>query len=124
MYSYYYGQEFTIDTLLNNYMNAEGFVGSADDYLNDLSKDMAQQYLMFQAIADEQGITVSEDEINEYLQNAYNNASTTSFSSFEEYKASLDLEIYREGLMADKVVAFIVDNANVVPVEAGSTQAE
>ena len=85
---------------------------------------MTNQYLMFQTIADEQGLTVSEAEIDEYLKTAYESASSTAFSSFEEYKASLDLETYREGLMADKVVAFIVDNANVVPVEAGSTQAE
>ena len=123
MYSYYYGQELTAASLLSNYMNAEGFVGTVDDYLNDISKDMAQQYLMFQAIADEQGITVSDEEIDEYLQNAYNNASTTSFSSFEEYKASLDLEIYREGLMADKVVSFIVDNANVVATSEAATEA-
>ena len=118
MYSYYYGQQLTADSLLANYMNAEGFVGTVDDYLNDISKDMAQQYLMFQAIADEENITVSDEEIDAYLKNAYENASTTSFSSFEEYKESLDLEIYREGLMADKVVAFIVENANVVATAA------
>ena len=118
MYSYYYGQQLTADSLLANYMNAEGFVGTVDDYLNDISKDMAQQYLMFQAIADEENITVSDEEIDAYLKNAYENASTTSFSSFEEYKESLDLEIYREGLMADKVVALIVENANVVATAA------
>ncbi|WP_029231238.1 trigger factor [Butyrivibrio sp. VCB2006] len=117
MYSYYYGQQLTTADMLSMYMNNEGFVGTADDYLNDISKDMAQQYILFQAIADEQGIEVSEDEINDYLKNAYDNASTTSFSSFEEYKASLDLEIYREGLMADKVVEFIVNNAHVVQAE-------
>ncbi|MCR5157086.1 MAG: trigger factor, partial [Butyrivibrio sp.] len=78
MYSYYYGQQLTADSLLANYMNAEGFVGTVDDYLGDISKDMAQQYLMFQAIADEENITVSDEEIDAYLKNAYENASTTS----------------------------------------------
>ena len=73
---------------------------------------------MFQTIADEQGISVTDEEIDEYLKNAYESASSTAFSSFEEYKASLDLEIYREGLMAEKVVKFIVDNANVVKTTA------
>ena len=54
-----------------------------------------------------------EEEIDEYLQNAYDSASSTAFSSFDEYKASLDLEVHREGLMAEKVVEYIVNNANV-----------
>ena len=94
-------------------MQNEGFVGTADDYLNSIARDMANQYLVLQTIADEQGINVTEEEIDEYLQNAYDSASSTAFSSFDEYKASLDLEVYREGLMAEKVVEYIVNNANV-----------
>ncbi len=120
MYSYYYGQQLSASDLISVYMNNEGFVGTADDYLQSISTDMAKQYLMFQAIADEQGITITDEDIDTYLKEAYENASTTSFSTYEEYKASLDLETYREGLMADKAVEFIVNNANVVaaPVEA------
>ena len=112
MYSYYYGQQLSASDLISVYMNNEGFVGTADDYLQSISTDMA--------IADEQGITITDEDIDTYLKEAYENASTTSFSSYEEYKASLDLETYREGLMADKAVEFIVNNANVVaaPVEA------
>lgn len=120
MYSYYYGQALTAADLVTVYMNNEGYVGTTDDYLREVSTDMAKQYLMFQAIADEQGLEVTDADIDEYLKNAYENASTTSYSSYEEYKASLDLETYREGLMADKAVAFIVDNANVVE---GSSEA-
>ena len=131
MYSYMYGQQVTPSDLLNVYMQNEGFVGTADDYLNSLAKEMANQYLLFQTIADEQGITVSEEDIDAYLKDAYESASNTAFSSYEEYKASLDLEVYREGLMAEKVVKYIVDNANVVPAatedaagEASSAVAE
>ena len=31
--------------------------------------------------------------IDDYLKNAYDSASNTAFSSYEEYKASLDLEV-------------------------------
>ncbi len=120
MYSYYYGQNVTAADLISVYMNNEGFVGTVDDYLDSVSRDMTKQYVMFQAIADAENITVTDEEVDEYLRNAYESASTTSYSSFEEYKASLDLEIYREGLMADKVVAFIVENANVT---SGTAQA-
>ncbi len=122
MYSYMYGSSVTPADVVNVYMQNEGFVGTADDYLYSIARDMTNQYLMFQTIADEQGLTVTEAEIDEYLKNAYESASSTAFSSFEEYKASLDLETYREGLMAEKVVGFIVDNANVV--DASSTAAE
>ena len=79
---------------------------------------------MFQAIADELGIEVSEQEIDDYLKNAYESASSTGFSTYEEYKASLDLEVYREGLMAEKVVKYIVDNANVVDAPAEESAEE
>ena len=118
MYSYMYGQSVSPSDLVNVYMQNEGFVGTADDYLNSLAKDMANQYLLFQTIADEQGITVTEEEIDDYLKEAYESASSTAFSSYEEYKASLDLEVYREGLMAEKVVKYIVDNAKVETQEA------
>ena len=114
MYSYMYGSAVSAADVVNVYMQNEGFVGTADDYLYSIARDMTNQYLMFQTIADEQGLTVTEDEIDEYLKTAYESASSTAFSSFEDYKASLDLETYREGLMAEKVVGFIVDNANVV----------
>ncbi len=118
MYSYMYGSQVSADDVLNVYMQNEGFVGTADDYLNSLARDMADQYLMFQTIADEQGINVTDEEVDQYLKDAYESASSTAFSSFEEYKASLDLEVYREGLMAEKVVKYIVDNANVVEAAA------
>ena len=130
MYSYMYGSTVTPSDLVNVYMQNEGFVGTADDYLNSVARDMANQYLVLQTIADEQGINVTEEEIDEYLQNAYDSASSTAFSSFDEYKASLDLEVYREGLMAEKVVEYIVNNANVVEAaedaagEASSAVAE
>ena len=126
MYSYYYGQQLSASDLVNVYMNNEGFVGTADEYLTNISTEMAKQYLMFQAIADEQGIEVTDEDIDNYLKEAYESASTTSYSSYEEYKASLDLETYREGLMADKAVEFIVNNVNVVdaPVEATEASSE
>lgn len=117
LYSYFYGQSLSTADLLSYYMNSEGFAGTVDEYLTSLSKDMAQQYVMFQAIADEVGITVSDEDIDEYLKDAYNNAGSTSFDSYEDYKASLDLEVYREGLMADKVISFVVEHANVVAAE-------
>ncbi len=114
MYSYMYGSNVSVGDLLSVYMQNDGFTGTADEYLYSMAEEVANQYIAFQSIADEQGITVTDAEIDEYLKEAYESASTTAFSSFEDYKASLDLETYREGLMSKKVVEFIVENANVV----------
>lgn len=130
LFTMYYGQQVSAADVVNLLMQNEGFEGSADDYLKGVAKEMAEQYVMFQAIADEQGIEVTDQEIDDYLKEAYESASSTAFSSFEEYKASLDLEVYREGLMSEKVVKYLVDNAVVVPAsedsasEAASTVAK
>ncbi len=118
MFSMYYGQQLSVSDVVNMYMQNEGYEGTADDYIKEISEDMAKQYVMFQAIADEQGIEVSEKEIDDYLKEAYESASSTAFSSFDEYKASLDMEVYREGLMAEKIVKYLVDNANVAASES------
>jgi trigger factor len=120
MYSYYYGQQLSASDIISIYMQNEGFVGTAEDYLKDISTDMTNQYVMFKAIADEQGIVVSDEDVDTYLKNVYDNASTTAYSSYEEYKENIDIELYREMLMAEEVVKFLVDKANVVSDNSGA----
>jgi trigger factor len=112
MYSYYYGQDLTVGDIINMYMQNEGVTGTAEDYLRDISTEMAQQYAMFQAIANEQGIVITNEDVDTYLKNLYDNAATTAYSSYEEYRANLDVEIYREMLMAEEVVKFLKEKAN------------
>jgi len=69
---------------------------------------------MFAAVAKAEGIEVTDDDIDAYLKNAYDTASTTAYSSYEDFRATIDPEVYREGLMAEKVLDFLVENANVV----------
>ena len=118
MYSYYYGYTMTAADVVSVYAQNAGFDGTIDDYLRSIAEETTQQYVLFQAIADELEIDVTEEEIDDYLRTAYESAGSTAFSSFEDYKASLDIEIYREGLMAEKVVDYIVANANVVEAQA------
>ena len=113
MYSYYYGQQLSVADILGMYIQNEGYVGSAEDYLKEVSTDMTKQYIMFQAIADEQGIQISDEDVDNYLKNLYENAAATGYSSYEEYKAAMNVEIYREMLMAEDVVKFLVENAKV-----------
>lgn len=114
MYSYMYGQQLTATDVLKLMMQSSGFAGTEEEYFKNTATDMANQYVMFQAIADEQGIDVTEADVDSFLKEKYESASSTGFSSFEDYKASLDLELYRENLMAEKVMNFLSEHANVV----------
>lgn len=121
MYSQYYQMPVSTSDIAAMMMQNEGFEGTADDYIRHVSTEIVNQYIMFQAIADAEGITVTDEDVDAYLKDNYDTAGTTAYSSYEDYKATItDIEIYREGLMAQKVVDFLVENANVVePAQEG-----
>ncbi|MEE3497379.1 MAG: hypothetical protein VZR06_19690, partial [Butyrivibrio sp.] len=75
--------------------------------------EISQQFVMFAAIAKSENISVSDEDIENYLKEAFD-AGNTGYSSFDELKGDVDSEDVREGLMTEKVVGFLVDNANVV----------
>lgn len=108
------GTQLTADEFVALTMQNNGLTGNAQDYVKEMVEETTKQFMMLQAIADKEGIEVTEDDIDEYLHSAYDNSASTGYSSFEEYKESLELEIYREGLMTQKVLDFLKENANVV----------
>lgn len=71
---------------------------------------MAKQYMMYQAIADREGLAPTEEEISKEasaLMTVYN------YSSEEELAKSVDMEAFKEDLMRKKVVAFLIENGNI-----------
>lgn len=99
---------------------ALAFGGSEDGYrelLLEQSELMAQRFVLIGAIADLEGITVTEEErdaeLNEQLEMA---ARIYGYESADEYKeqlGNLDEEAYREYMLMEKVTAFISDHAVV-----------
>jgi trigger factor len=90
--------------------------GDAEDYEETLlsqAQVMAQNYLMMQAIADKENLNVSDEELEEQLAEE---AESYGYET-EEYKEMLDIEAYREYLMAQKVMDFLTENAVTVPTE-------
>ena len=75
---------------------------------------MAQHYLMMQAIADREGLSVSDEELEEQLSQE---AQDYGYETVEEYKSLVDVEAFREYLMTQKVLAFLGENAVAVPAE-------
>ena len=90
---------------------------TAEEYettLLEQSKMMAQHYLMMQAIADREGLSVSDEELEEQL---LQEAQDYGYETVEEYKSLVDVEAFREYLMTQKVLAFLGENAVAVPAE-------
>lgn len=101
---------------LGTYVSAM-YGGTAEEYettLLEQSKMMAQHYLMMQAIADREGLSVSDEELEEQLSQE---AQDYGYETVEEYKSLVDVEAFREYLMTQKVIAFLGENAVAVPAE-------
>lgn len=64
---------------------------------------------MIGAIADAEGIAVTDEEMDQILEEEAANFGY----EIEEYKEELDVEAYREYLLVQKVVGFLADNAVV-----------
>ena len=84
-----------------------------DAFLKNMVNEVAQQFITFAAIAKNENISVSDEDIEKYLKDAFDEG-TTGYSSLDELKGNVDSVDIREGLMAEKTVGFLVDNANVV----------
>ena len=87
--------------------------GTPEDYLNDLANQQTKRIMVLQAIANKEGIEVSQETIDKYIQEDYDNYFNSSYSTIDEFKASFDAEDYREQIMAEQVADFLVENANI-----------
>ena len=87
-------------------MDAEAYRAAFDEE----GVRMTKQYIMYQAIADKEGLAPTEDEVSgeiSALMTIY------GYASEEELKKSVDVESLREDLMRKKVVAFLKENGNI-----------
>ncbi|WP_026526131.1 trigger factor [Butyrivibrio sp. VCD2006] len=117
-YSANYGTSYTTDQVLSMLMSQEGFTGEQEEYLANKSVELANQFIMLGAIAQAEGIEVTDDELNEKLNTDMANANATaeegkSVASLDEYKKTVDVENVKENLLTNKVIEFLADNANV-----------
>lgn len=76
-------------------------------FMEDAAK-MAQQYIMFQAIADAEGLNLTEEEIAQAMQEQVD---TYGYESVEDFKEQIGEDVFYEYLMAEKVMDFLKENA-------------
>lgn len=110
------------DTLLSNitvYAQAYGtdvgtyvsniYGGTAEEYEETIRAQaslMAQRYIMLAAIAQEEGIVVSDEELDEQLKEE---AESSGYKEVEDYKAQIDTEAYREYLLVEKMMDYLAE---------------
>lgn len=98
---------------------ANVYGGTAAEYeatLLQQSELMAQRYVMMKAIADKEGIEVTDEEMEAAITEE---ATTYGYTSVDEYKALIDVEAYREYLITMEVMDLLTANA----VTTGEKQA-
>lgn len=71
---------------------------------------MTKQYMMYQAIADREGLAPTKEEIAEEKSAMM---SLYGYVSEEEWKKNMDETAFEEDLMRKKVVAFLIENGDI-----------
>lgn len=89
----------------SNYYNGM----SSDDYASVSAQVQARQEVILQAIANKEGLTVSDEELEEKLEEYAGAMNVT----VEEMLGTFSQEEYRNYFMSEKVMDYLIENANV-----------
>ncbi len=108
---YTYGMQVSVEEYVEMVMQDSGLTGTAEDYLSDLANQQAKRCLVLEAIAHKEGIEISGETVDQYIQDDFDSYFYQGYSTIEEYKETFDPEDYREQIMAEKVAEFLVENA-------------
>lgn len=95
-----------LDTFMLNYYGMD-----TESYLAVFKEDattMAQQYIMFQAIADAEGLSPTEEETAKAMEEE---AANFGYESVEQFKEEVGEEVFYEYLVSDKTMEFLKSNA-------------
>lgn len=87
--------------------------------INEGAYEAAKQAMLCKKIADVEGIEVTDQELEEAAKENY---ATYGFSNVEDFKASNDMEEYRDNMLLNKVLSFLVDNAIIIKPAQGAEE--
>ena len=79
--------------------------------MEEQAKQYARQYIMLQAIADKEGLSVTDEDVEKEIEEL--TAENGGDMSVEEIKAEMDMRRYKEYMMSQKVMAMLRENAVV-----------
>ncbi len=81
-----------------------------DAFVDMYTESVTQQLIAMQAVANKEGLGITDEELNSMLTEY---ATAAGVDSIDEYRGNIDLETYREYFMYDKVLNFLVENATI-----------
>lgn len=77
------------------------------------AEESAKQALVCLKIAEEENIVVTEEDVNEAIESSY---AEYGYASAEDFRATVDMEEYKDSLLLNKIVDFLVENATITEV--------
>lgn len=89
-------------------------VDAYETVLMDQAKLMAQHYILMGAIAEAEGIEITDAELEESIAAEIASYASYGYESEEAYKAAIDMEAYKEYLLVEKVTGFLGENAVLI----------
>lgn len=79
-----------------------------DAFLAEFGEEAAKQNIAMQAVANAENLNVTDEELNAKL---LEYAQMAGFNSVEEFLGDESIEMYRDNMMYEKVMAFLTENA-------------
>ncbi len=96
---------------LEEYINAQGYnMEGFEEEARAGAAESCRESIMLQAVANAEGITVSQEEVDTMLSEQ---AQAGGYESVDALKADLDYDNYEDYVMCDKVLAFLREQAVV-----------
>ena len=105
-----YGMD--LESFISAYYGVE--YSAFEEQMTLAATESAKQALVCIKIAKEENIVVTDEELNAIIEENY---ASYGYDSVDTFKNSVDMEEYTDSLLLNKVVAFLVENANVSEVE-------
>ena len=87
------------------------------DKLKPAGADEVRGQLLLEAIADKEGVTVTDDELNKHIETTAKSRNVAPAKLRAEWQREGRLDSVTYSLRQDKVLKFLVDNAQVTEVE-------
>lgn len=100
----------TKSDILQESMAADEFVGTVDEYIVWYAEKNAKEYLIYQKIAEDEGITIDNDELYSMIASEWVSEQDT-YPTLLEFMDHYGREQYERAMLTDKVKEFIAHNA-------------
>ena len=121
-YNYYYYMYTGTTLSKEDMLSTLGYTqDDIDTAIEEASKENTKSAMVFHVIADKEGIALTEEEFEEALAQYMTN---TGYETAEEFYEAYNYseEFFKEDLLFDKVMDFIMENAVEVPAAETTTE--